>query len=79
MRVNPLLILWGDGSRCNTRLLAANWKPAACFQMDALVEKLDARLRSWKPETAAAKGRLPEMIELADCRKVSSRGNRLPR
>ena len=35
--------------------------------MDALAEKLDARLREWKPETAAeASGRIAEVIELAD-------------
>ncbi|MGD0135480.1 MAG: hypothetical protein ABSE57_25825 [Bryobacteraceae bacterium] len=35
--------------------------------MDALVEKLDARLRAWKPETAAeARERIDEVIDLAD-------------
>ncbi len=35
--------------------------------MDALAEKLDARLRDWKPETAAeARERIAEVIELAD-------------
>ena len=35
--------------------------------MDALAEKLDARLRDWKPETAAeARERITEVIELAD-------------
>ncbi len=35
--------------------------------MDALVEKLDARLQSWKPETAAeARERIAELIDLAD-------------
>ena len=35
--------------------------------MDALAEKLDARLREWKPETAAeARKRITEVIELAD-------------
>jgi len=35
--------------------------------MDALVEKLDARLREWKPETAAAvRERVTEIIGLAD-------------
>ncbi len=35
--------------------------------MDALAEKLDARLRAWKPETAAeARQRIAEVIELAD-------------
>lgn len=35
--------------------------------LDALVEKLDARLREWKPETAAAvRERLTEVMELAD-------------
>ena len=35
--------------------------------MDALAEKLDARLHEWKPETAAeARERITEVIELAD-------------
>ena len=35
--------------------------------MDTLAEKLDARLRAWKPETAAqARERITEVIELAD-------------
>jgi len=35
--------------------------------MDALAEKLDARLREWTPETAAeARERIAEVIELAD-------------
>ena len=35
--------------------------------MDALAEKLDARLREWKPETAAeARKRIMEVIEFAD-------------
>jgi len=35
--------------------------------VDALAEKLDARLREWKPETAAeARERIMELIELAD-------------
>ncbi len=35
--------------------------------MDALAEKLDARLRKWKPETAAeARQRIAEVMELAD-------------
>ena len=35
--------------------------------MDALAEKLDARLREWKPETAAeARERIMEVIEFAD-------------
>ena len=35
--------------------------------MDALVEKLNARLREWEPETAAeARERIAEVIELAD-------------
>ena len=35
--------------------------------MDALVEKLAARLRQWKPGTAAeARERIAEVIELAD-------------
>ena len=35
--------------------------------MDALAEKLDARLREWRPETAAeARQRITELIDLAD-------------
>lgn len=35
--------------------------------MDALLEKLDAKLREWKPETAAeVRQRLAEIIVLAD-------------
>jgi hypothetical protein len=35
--------------------------------VDALAEKLDARLRDWKPETAAeTRERIIELIELAD-------------
>ena len=35
--------------------------------MDTLGEKLDARLREWKPETAAeARERITEVIEFAD-------------
>jgi hypothetical protein len=35
--------------------------------VDALAEKLDARLREWKPGTAAeARERITEVIELAD-------------
>jgi exonuclease V gamma subunit len=35
--------------------------------VDALVEKLDARLREWKPETAAqVRERVTEVIDLAD-------------
>ena len=35
--------------------------------MDALLEKLDAKLREWKPETAAeVRERVTEIIELAD-------------
>lgn len=35
--------------------------------MDVLAEKLDAKLRTWKPETAArVRERVSEVIELAD-------------
>ena len=35
--------------------------------MDALAEKLDERLREWRPDTAAeARERILEVIELAD-------------
>ena len=35
--------------------------------MDALAEKLDTKLREWKPETAGdVRARIAEIIELAD-------------
>ncbi len=35
--------------------------------MDALAERLDAKLREWKPDTAAqVRQRVTEIIELAD-------------
>jgi len=35
--------------------------------VDALAEKFDARLREWRPETAAeARKRITELIDLAD-------------
>jgi hypothetical protein len=35
--------------------------------MDALLEKLDSKLREWKPETARdVRQRVAELIELAD-------------
>ena len=35
--------------------------------MDALAEKLDTKLRTWRPDTAAqVRERVSEMIELAD-------------
>ena len=35
--------------------------------MDALAKKLDTKLRTWKPETAAqVRERIAEVIELAD-------------
>jgi hypothetical protein len=35
--------------------------------MDALAEKLDTKLRTWRPETAAeVRERVSEVIELAD-------------
>ncbi len=47
--------------------LSANMEPRKNAIVDALVEKLDARLRAWKPETAAeARERIAELIDLAD-------------
>jgi hypothetical protein len=44
-----------------------NYKREQEIIVDALAEKLDARLREWKPETAAeARERIAEVIELAD-------------
>jgi len=43
---------------------ALTWSQGRTY---ALVEKLDARLRAWKPETAAeARQRIAEVIDLAD-------------
>jgi len=51
----------GQGSR------ALHWKGGQETIVDALAEKLNARLREWKPETAVeARGRITEVIELAD-------------
>jgi hypothetical protein len=37
------------------------------IRMDVLIETLDARLREWKPETAAqVRERVTEIIDLAD-------------
>lgn len=42
--------------------------------MDALAEKLDARLRDWKPETAAeARERIAEFIETRRSRRSGPR------
>jgi hypothetical protein len=47
------------------RLDALNWERGQA--MDTLAEKLDARLREWKPDTAAeARERISEVIDLAD-------------
>jgi len=44
-----------------------NWERKQEAIVDALAEKLDARLREWKPETAAeVRERIVEVIELAD-------------
>jgi hypothetical protein len=45
--------------------------------MDALAEKLDSRLRSWKPETAAqVRDRVTDVIELADADVLDLRQSR---
>jgi hypothetical protein len=47
--------------------MALHWERGQVMIVDALAEKLDARLREWKPETAAeARERITEVIELAD-------------
>ena len=47
--------------------MALNWEREQRPSMDALAEKLDERLRKWKPDTAAeARERIAEVIELAD-------------
>ena len=47
--------------------MALNWEGEQEAIVDALAEKLDARLREWKPETAAgARERIAEVIDLAD-------------
>ena len=46
--------------------MALHWEREEAI-VDALAEKLDARLREWRPETAAeARERIAEVIELAD-------------
>ena len=57
--------------RCTTRLpmpaIGARLMAREDATVDALVERLDARLREWKPETAAqVRERVAEVIELAD-------------
>lgn len=45
--------------------------------MDALAEKLDERLRQWKPDTAAeVRERIMEVIELADQDLLDVAGSR---
>jgi exonuclease V gamma subunit len=47
--------------------MALHWGRGQETVVDALAEKLDARLREWQPETAAAaRARITEVIELAD-------------
>jgi len=47
--------------------MALHWERGQEVIVDALSEKLDARLREWKPEVAAeARERITEVIELAD-------------
>jgi hypothetical protein len=54
----------GDFAECRWRYTRNEGRGTI---VDALVEKLNARLREWKPETAAeARERIAEVIELAD-------------
>ena len=47
--------------------MAPQYKRDGRTVVDTLAEKPDARLRAWKPETAAeARERIAEVIELAD-------------
>jgi adenylate cyclase len=47
--------------------MALNWEREQEAIVDALAQKLDERLRQWKPDTAAeARERILEVIELAD-------------
>jgi hypothetical protein len=47
--------------------MALSWEQEQEAVVDALAEKLDERLRHWKPDTAAeARERIMEVIELAD-------------
>ena len=47
--------------------MTLNRKREQEISVDVLAEKLDARLREWKPETAAeARERIAEVIDLAD-------------
>jgi len=46
--------------------------------VDALAEKLDAKLREWKPETAAqVRQRVAEVIDLADQDVLDLMGSRV--
>jgi len=50
-----------------TRAIGAKLYVREDVAVDALVERLDTRLRQWKPETAAqVRARVAEVIELAD-------------
>jgi adenylate cyclase len=47
--------------------MALDWEREQEAIVDALAQKLDERLRQWKPDTAAeARERILEVIELAD-------------
>ena len=54
-------------SECERVRSGLNWLQEEDMAVDALAEKLDARLREWKPETAAqVRERVAEVIGLAD-------------
>jgi hypothetical protein len=53
--------------RLATPIIGAKLSAKEDVAVDALVERLDAKLREWKPETAAqVRERVAEVIELAD-------------
>lgn len=52
---------------CESLPSGLNWLQEEDVAVDALAERLDARLREWKPETAAeVRERVAEVMELAD-------------
>jgi predicted component of type VI protein secretion system len=56
-----------DGNQGGVAVGPANMEPRKNAIVEAFVEKLDSRLRAWKPETAAqARERIAELIDLAD-------------
>lgn len=58
-------VRFSRNASCGLEEAAGKWNGR--HEVDALVEKLDAKLREWRPETAAeVRERVAEVIELAD-------------